>query len=323
MKICITHADSPLAQRLLALLEQSDLFDTDDTLILACSLPHNIRFGKKNLQARPLTSEDFAELDLILNTSDVFTQQVLLNLSPDTYVIDLTGHLTQSKYTTLVDLAILDQIKIDSIKTILPLTHIIASGLTVSLKPILKTCDIEYIAVSTYQAVSDAGKEAMMAIDKERKHDDLHLHENPQYFEQYIYSNIIPSVGTFLSTLDTTEEEQIKKEVKQILKLEKKDVEMSVTCMRVPMKIGHVISVNLLLVKEVSLDVIKKALHASELILLVDKPVNITPKDSIGHQKIIMSRLRINGRAISFVLTYDNLTYKASSALEIAKKILQ
>ena len=329
MYICITHADSPLGKRVLSLLEQTELIDEDDRLLLVTQLPQSLKFKGKYLQARPLSEEDFNELDIVVNTSDDFTQQILLHLSPDTYVIDLTSHLTQSDYTTLVDLSILDTLKIDQIKTILPLSHIITSALTSAIQPILKATHkasqvIEHIVVSTYQAISDKGQQAMQALDKERKHDELHLNEAPQFFEQYIYSNVIPNIGAFLPSLDTTEEMQIITETKQMLALPR-HTDLSITCMLVPIKLGHIISVTILIQQEISekqFEDIKKTLKSSEHILLIEKESSITPKDTIGYNQLILSRLRKSNRTISFVITYDNLTFRAHSALELVRKLM-
>lgn len=354
MKLCITHADSPLGKRVLALLEQSSIFDEDDSLLMAVALPQMMKFKGRYTQARPLCEDDFAELDIIINTSDEFTQQILLHLSPDTYVVDLTGHLTQSEYTTLVDLSMIDDMKIDKIKTILPISHIVTSSLTVVMKQITgsmecmndkksisKSSDknvsqqkVENIIISTYQAISDEGQKAMQALDREKKHDEMHINEGPQFFDQYIYSNVIPSVGAFLPSLDTTEEMQIISEIKQLLSLNMKhdinhidlsEIGVSVTCMRVPMKIGHVISVTVVMKNDVNdkqFEDMKKMLKISKHVMLVEKEVSITPKDSIGHNQVIVSRFRRNGRILSFVITYDNMTFRAYIALEVIGKLM-
>ncbi len=183
------------------------------------------------------------------------------------------------------------------------------------------------------------GQKAMQALDRERKHDEMHINEAPQFFEQYIYSNVIPSAGAFLPNLDTTEEMQIIAETKQLLGWSDKgvgasvsagtnvgaSVGMSITCVRVPIKIGHVISVTMLMKHDVSdkqFEEMKKMMKVSRYVVLLEKASNMTPKDSIGYNQIIVSRLRKCGRAVSFVITYDNMTYRAYTALEVVEKLM-
>ncbi len=309
MKLCVTNVSDMLGKRVLSMLE--NILTEQDILMIISDIPQKIRFKNKIIHTNIFHHHMLKDLDAIVNTDAELTQQILECIDPKTFLIDTTHIIKHHTDTVLIDLSNIESIKQhDNIKKLLPLAHIVTLGICTILRSILSKCQFDFVSLNTCQSISDAGIKAMKALDRERKHEEMHIHDNPQFFDNYIYSNVIPGIGAIDSYLHTSDEKQIIGEVKRLLD---HDISISVTCVHVPIKIGHVISVQMHTKHDVNLDSIAQILHKNPDIILVEKPVNITPKDAIGHEQIIISRLRITDGGISFIATYDNLTLQAKT----------
>lgn len=311
MKICVTNAQGLVSKNLLELFEQTDFVSSKDELILCTDLPQRVRFKNKYVDTQMITSELLADMDIIFNLSTEYHQQILCSIKKDAYLIDLTSKLSHNKNVTTVNPWCRD---IAQKTQLFGCQNMVSTAVNVALKSISQVCKPVSVTISTYQAITEAGDKAAQALDREKKHEELQLHhEDPQHFDHYIHSNVIPGVGKLNEQLWTDDELQIISEITEMSKCP-----VSVTTAWVPVKMGHTIAVTLTLTDTMDLKKLKKQISADTSILLVDKEVLITPKDSIGHYKVIMSRLRIIDKQLSFILTFDNLRFRALTGLKMA-----
>lgn len=321
MKLFLTNADNVLGKCILRSLEK--ILTAEDTLVIISDAPYNLSFQRRTLYTHVIKPGVFADADVIINTVAEYTPQILSMIEPKTFLIDAMHTIKSHANAQLVDLSNINTLTtLPELKKILILSHIATLGACTVLKTILSHCSFDFIAINTCQAISDAGIQAMKALDRERKHEELHIHDNPQFFDNYIYSNLIPGIGTIDEHLNTSDENQVVGEVKRLLD---HDVNVAVTCIHVPIKIGHVISVQMHASKELQqsdIHSIQQLLQKNDQIIFIEKPVKITPKDSIGYEKILVSRLRMTDSGISFIITYDNLVLQAKT-IEILLNILR
>lgn len=317
MKLCLTNAEDVLGKRILTSLE--NILTPDDTLMILSDIPQKIRFQNRTINAQILKANALTDLDVIINTNDEYIHKILECIDAKTFLIDATHTLKPRADAQLIDLSNLSNLsnldisetdQANKQKKILILSHIVTLGICTVLKTILSACEFDFIAMNTCQAISDKGIKAMKALDRERKHEDMHLADTPQFFDNYIYSNVIPAIGEIDEHLHTSDEKQVVGEIKFLLDHE---VNLSVTCVHMPIKIGHIISVQMHTRDDVDLNAIHQALRKNEDIIFIEKPVTITPRDSIGHEKIIVSRLRVTDTGVSFLATYDNLSLQAKT----------
>lgn len=192
---------------------------------------------------------------------------------------------------------------------------------TITLVPILnalKSFGLKRVVVSTYQAVSGAGKLGV---------EDLNRGERglpPLKFEKPIYGNLIPKIGDFDDEGYCEEEIKIVNESKKILNDE--NLKISATTVRVPVFNCHSESVNVEFESEVSLSEIQEALYNYPDITLTSNENYPTPLEVNNRDDVVVSRIRKDLSCPSAAWLWavsDNLNVgAATNAVKIAK-ILQ
>ena len=108
--------------------------------------------------------------------------------------------------------------------------------MVVALAPLHKKYKIKKVFVSTYQAVSGAGKLAMDELFNQTKGVYVNDTSTPEQFTKKIAFNVIPHIDSFLEDGFTKEEWKMNVETKKILD---PDIEVTAHCVRVPVFIGH------------------------------------------------------------------------------------
>jgi aspartate-semialdehyde dehydrogenase len=193
--------------------------------------------------------------------------------------------------------------------------------LMVALAPIHRAVGIERLVVSTYQSVSGTGKAALDELEQQtRARLEAQPPPPPQVYPQPIAFNVIGAAGSFADGDDHTDEERkMMFETRKIL--EDEAIGVAVTCVRVPVEIGHSESVNVQTRAPLS------AAEAREL--LQDAPgvslaVNVpSPLDCVGRDEVFVGRLRDDAshpRALSMWVVSDNLRKgAATNAVQIAE----
>jgi len=125
--------------------------------------------------------------------------------------------------------------------------HIIANPncstiqMLVALKPLHDAAKIKRIVVSTYQAVSGAGHQAMDELFRQTRSIYVNDAIEKEVFRKQIAFNVIPQIDVFMDDGSTKEEWKMVVETKKILDPK---IKVSATCVRVPVFIGHSESVN-------------------------------------------------------------------------------
>ncbi|KAB0575772.1 aspartate-semialdehyde dehydrogenase [Helicobacter pullorum] len=139
------------------------------------------------------------------------------------------------------------------------------------LAPLHKAFGIKRVDVSTYQAVSGAGKKGMEELVLQmQKFFDFSLDSvEPKAFPHRIALNLIPHIDVFLDN-DYTKEEM--KMIKETNKIMHSDFAVSATCVRVPVLRSHSESITITFEQEITADAAKDVLSKAESVVLVDNP---------------------------------------------------
>lgn len=151
-----------------------------------------------------------------------------------------------------------------------------------ALNEINKQFGLEEIVYSSYQAVSGAGSLALRDMNK----------TNPnklKSFEYCIKNNLIPIIGKLAKNGYSTEENKMIFETKKILNLSA--TKMSATCVRVPITIGHSISINFKTKSNANLQQIKQLVAASPNVTLQEYTLPM-PQDARKNDNVLVGRIR-------------------------------
>lgn len=192
--------------------------------------------------------------------------------------------------------------------------------LVMSLAPLQKLAAIERVVVTSFQSVSGAGKEAINELETQIKlGGDA---PKPNFFEKPIAFNCLPQVGEMLPSGYTSEEEKIIEETRKIL--DAPDIEVVPTAVRVPVRVGHSVSVCVHFDRDVKLEGLKDAWRDANGVTYDDGMP--TPLDAAGQDAVIVGRLRhdpARSNVVAYWVVGDNLRKgAATNSVQIADLML-
>ena len=175
--------------------------------------------------------------------------------------------------------------------------------------------------------MSGAGKAAMDELLSQTK-DFLNKKQiKSKNFTKQIAFNLIPHIDIFVEDGYTKEEWKMENETKKILD---ENVQVTATCVRVPVVTGHSESVNVEFDKKYELENIKKILSNAPGCEVIDERKDggyITPLEAAGSYKTYISRIRkdrTNEKALNLWIVSDNLLKGAAlNTVQIAEKLIK
>lgn len=181
---------------------------------------------------------------------------------------------------------------------------------------------IKRVVYSTYQAVSGSGIKGIEDLQRGLRGED------PKTYPHSIANNCLPHIDLFLENGYTKEEEKMINETRKILN--KKDLPITATCVRVPVLNGHSISINVELEKEVDLEKLKTKFRETKGIILEDDVKNnIYPlaTEASGTDEVYVGRLRKDfsiEKGLNLWVVADNIRKgAATNAVQIAEILMK
>ena len=161
-----------------------------------------------------------------------------------------------------------DALQRDSKKGIIANPNCSTAQLVVALKPLHDPAKIKRVVVSTYQSVSGAGKDAMDELFRQTRAVFVADPIEAEKFTKQIAFNVIPHIDVFLDSGYTKEEWKMMVETQKILD---PDIQLTATCVRVPVFIGHSEAVNIEFEKPITAEKARAILREAPGVLVVDK----------------------------------------------------
>ncbi|OPY71895.1 MAG: Aspartate-semialdehyde dehydrogenase 2 [Syntrophorhabdus sp. PtaU1.Bin002] len=200
--------------------------------------------------------------------------------------------------------------------------------MVVVLKPLHDAARIKRVVVSTYQAVSGTGKEAIYELEQQV----LAIYNNkPLEKKVYPYQiafNCLPHIDSFLESGYTKEEMKMVNETKKIM--EDDSILVTATTVRVPVFYGHSESVNVEFQKDLSPEQAKKLLKKAPGVKVVDDPAkNKYPLaiDAAGKDDTFVGRIRRDDSVpygLNMWIVADNIRKGAAlNAVQIAEVLIK
>lgn len=191
------------------------------------------------------------------------------------------------------------------------------------LNPLHKKYRIKRVVVSTYQSVTGTGVKAVEQMKNERAGI-----EGEMAYPYQIDQNIIPQIDVFLENGYTKEEMKMVNETKKILNDD--TVQVTATCVRIPVMGGHSESVNIEFVHDFDLQEVREVLSGTPGIVLQDEPeAAIYPMPLHAHDKdeTFVGRIRrdeSHPNTLNLWIVSDNLRKgAATNSIQIAEKLIE
>ncbi len=328
MKFAIIGATGNVGRKTIDILEKSKL--VIDRLFLVASKNSSgkkIKFKGRDHTIIALEDFDFEKADItFFAAGSSISEKYAKSASKKTIVIDNSKYFRMDKDVPLIVPEVNPE-DIKNHKNIIANPNCSTIQMVLALKPLHEYFNIKRIVVSTYQAVSGAGKAAMDELLSQTK-DFLDKKEiKSKNFTKQIAFNIIPHIDTFVEDGYTKEEWKMEKETKKILS---KNIKVSATCVRVPVITSHSESVNVEFEKNFNINEVKKLLSDARGCKLVDEHVDggyITPIEAQDDFKTYISRVRkdsSNEKAINMWIVSDNLLKGAAlNSVQIAETLVK
>lgn len=192
----------------------------------------------------------------------------------------------------------------------------------VPLKAIDEKFKIKRIIYSTYQAVSGSGVAGIRDLEN-----GLNGLENTNYPYQIAF-NCLPHIDVFMENGYTKEEIKMIEETKKIFG--RQDLRITATTVRVPVRYGHSISINLELEKEFELEEVYETLREAKGVVVQDNPKeNIYPMPiyAEGTDSVYVGRIRRDfsiENGLNMWVVADNIRKgAATNAVQIAELLLE
>jgi|TARA_B100000131_G_scaffold27246_1_gene25882 aspartate-semialdehyde dehydrogenase len=203
------------------------------------------------------------------------------------------------------------------------------------LAPLHNEAQLVGIVASTYQAVSGAGLAGVAELGEQIRatvdnaegltySGSAVEHTAPSSFAQPIAHNVLAHAGSFVSdgSGETDEEQKLRNESRKILDIP--DLDVSGTCVRVPVFTGHSLALNLRFRSEITPERATELLDKAEGVVLSDVP---TPLAAAGQDPSFVGRIRRDPtveHGLAMFIVGDNLRKGAAlNAVQIAEAVRQ
>ena len=207
--------------------------------------------------------------------------------------------------------------------------------MVMALKPLYNVSKIKRVVVSTYQAVSGGGKEAMAELEEQVKAINegrpvvANILPGASLAKHYqIAFNLIPQIDVFKENLYTKEEMKMIDETKKIMNDD--SMRITATTVRVPVYRSHAESVNVEFEDEISVEKAREVLAAFPGVTLTDNPdeqIYPMPLETSGKNDVEVGRIRKDysiDNALNFWVCGDQIRKGAAlNTLQIAEYMVE
>ena len=328
MNFAIIGASGNVGRKTIEILEKSKLsFDKLFLVASAKSEGKKIKFRGEEILIENLENYDFSKAQItFFAAGSEIAKSWVPKAAKQTIVVDNSSYFRMQNDVPLVVPEVNPE-ALDKHQNIIANPNCSTIQMVVALKPLHDEYKIKRVIVSTYQAVSGAGKESLdELIDQTKNYLDGKkvLSKN---FSKQIAFNLIPQIDIFSEDGYTKEELKMANETKKILD---EKINVSATCVRVPVRTGHSESINIEFENSYDLENIKKVLKTSPGCKVIDEHKDggyITPFEAEGDYSTYISRIRkdnSNIKAINLWVVSDNLLKGAAlNTIQIAECLMK
>ena len=329
MNLAIVGATGNVGRKILEVLEKKEL-EIDNLYLVASSksLGKKIKFRDKEYDVVDLDNFDFSKVKItFFAAGKKISKEFAEKASKKSLVIDNSSFFRMDPEVPLIVPQVNSKDLRNMKKNIIANPNCSTAQLVIALKPLHDLFIIKRVVVSTYQSVSGGGKEPMDELIEQTKLALDGKKIDSKNFTKQIAFNAIPHIDVFSDDGYTKEELKMSNETKKILD---DKINLTATCVRLPISISHSESVNLEFEKPFSLEKVKEALNNFKGCKVIDQREDggyITPLEAEGKDETFISRIREDHtikNGLNLWIVSDNLLRGAAlNAVEIAERLIK
>ncbi len=331
MNIAIVGTSGAVGQELLRILEERN-FPLDNLVLFGSSRSAGTtyHFKGKEIKVKELQhNDDFKGIDIAFvsaggGTSIEFAGTITKH---GAIMIDNSSAFRMEKDVPLVVPEVNAADALNHPRNIIANPNCTTAQLVVALKAINNLSPIKKVHVATYQAASGAGAAAMQELEEQQR--QLVNGEEPTIskFAYQLAYNLIPQVDLFTDNGYTKEEMKMYNETRKIMH---SDIEVSATCVRVPVMRAHSEAIWVETARPIPVEEAREAFEKAEGVVVIDNPANKEypmPIDLSGKDPVYVGRIRkdlTNDKGLSFWSVSDQIRKGAAlNAVQIAEYLIR
>ncbi|MDR0699087.1 MAG: aspartate-semialdehyde dehydrogenase [Tannerella sp.] len=331
MRVAIVGVSGAVGQEFLRVLDERN-FPIDDPVFFGSSRSAGCEYtfrGKQYIVKELKHNDDFKAIDIAFvsaggGTSNDFAETIT---KYGTVMIDNSSTFRMDNDVPLVVPEVNPDDALNRPRGIIANPNCTTIQMVVALNAIEKISHIKKVHVSTYQASSGAGASAMAELKKQ--YEQL-INEKTPTVEKFYYQlayNLIPQVDVFTDNGYTKEEMKMYNETRKIMH---SDIEVSATCVRVPVMRAHSEATWIETERPVSVEEAREAFSKADGIILQDNPENkdypmplfVADKDPVYVGRIRKDLANPNG--LTFWTVSDQIKKGAAlNAVQIAEYLIK
>ena len=328
MNFAIIGASGNVGRKTIEILEKSKIPFKELYLVASKkSAGKKIKFRKKEIIIESLINYDFSKAQItFFAAGSKIAKEWAPKAAKKTIVIDNSSYFRMQTDVPLV-VPEVNAEALDKHNNIISNPNCSTMQMVLALKPLHDEYKINRVVVSTYQAVSGAGKAPMDELFEQTKNFLENKKINSKNFTKQIAFNLIPHIDTFDRDGYTKEELKMTNETKKILD---NDIDVTATCVRVPIRTGHSESINIEFDNLYDFENVLKILSNAPGCKVIDERKDggyVTPLEAEGNYTTYISRIRkdnSNVKAINIWVVSDNLLKGAAlNTVQIAEHLVK
>jgi aspartate-semialdehyde dehydrogenase len=333
-KLAVVGATGVVGQKMIDVLRERNLPIKEYAFFASSrSAGKSLRFGDDIYLVKELTENSFDEgYDFALFSAggSVSKKYAPIAASKGCIVIDNSSAFRMDTNVPLV-VPEVNSSEIFSNKGIIANPNCSTIQAVCVLKPLDDAFKIKRIVYSTYQAVSGAGSKGIHDLENGIKNyfneDNFSKHYDLEKFPYPIFNNCLPHIDVFIDNGYTKEEEKMINETRKILN--RPDLAITATAVRVPVFNSHCESINVEFEKSFEIENVFRVLKTAPGVIVEDEILSnkyAIPAEVTEHNEVYVSRIRRDfsiENGINLWVVADNIRKgAATNAVQILEELI-
>jgi aspartate-semialdehyde dehydrogenase len=339
MRVAVVGATGAVGREMVRILEERS-FPVDELIPLASARSEGarIRFRDEPYTVHELSLERLGGVDVALVSAGSSTSKTFVPQAAEagTTCIDNSSAFRMDPSAALT-IPEVNPESLDAGPRIIAVPNCTIITTLMAVAPLHRAAGLRSLVVSSYQSVSGAGGkgvrelaeqiEKLHGMEEELGHPDLDALPVGEVFGKTIAYNVVAKIDVFdESTGFTFEEIKMQREAKRILSMP--DLDVTATCVRVPVPVGHAVSVYATFDRDITPDEAREVLGRAPGVEVRDDPANgiyPSPLEAVGRDDVLVGRIRRpdgHPNALLLFACGDNLRKGAAlNAVQIAERL--